>query len=82
MAAVATLESKQENRTFDLDFAMNVIGCSLPFSVLLILLVYTSGSFFAESTNVFLAAAILLALAVTPALVPIWRAQRYVNVEE
>ncbi|NJM26477.1 MAG: permease [Bacteroidia bacterium] len=84
MAAVSALERKQESshRTFDLDFAMNVIGCSLPFSVLLILLVYTSGSFFAESTNVFLVAAVLLALAVTPALVPIWRAQRYANVEK
>jgi len=68
MASVAQLESKAAgkptSRTFDLDFAMNVLACSMPFSVILILTVYASGSFFTSTSNVFICAGILLTLAV------------------
>jgi hypothetical protein len=62
MAAVSKLEGTA--KTFDLDFAMNVLACSMPFSVILILLIYASGSFFVGTTNVFICAAILLTVAV------------------
>jgi predicted permease len=68
MATVAQLESKVEgkptSRTFDLDFAMNVLACSMPFSVILILAIYASGNFFTSTSNVFICAGILLTLAV------------------
>lgn len=68
MASVAQLESKVEgkptSRTFDLDFAMNVLACSMPFSVILILTIYASGNFFTSTSNVFICAGILLTLAV------------------
>lgn len=68
MASVAQLESKVEgkptSRTFDLDFAMNVLACSMPFSVILILTIYASGNFFISTSNVFICAGILLTLAV------------------
>jgi predicted permease len=68
MASVAQLESKVEgkptSRTFDLDFAMNVLACSMPFSVILILAIYASGNFFTSTSNVFICAGILLTLAV------------------
>jgi malate permease and related proteins len=68
MASVAQLESKAEgkptSRTFDLDFAMNVLACSMPFSVILILIIYASGNFFASTSNVFICAGVLLGLAV------------------
>lgn len=66
MAAVTTLEQKStfSARTFDLEFGMNVLACSMPFSVVLILLIYSSGSFFAEPSNVLISAAVLLGMAI------------------
>jgi malate permease and related proteins len=68
MAAVGQLESKSSDpskaRTFDLDFAMNVLACSMPFSVILILVIYSSGDFFASIANVFVCSGVLLFLAV------------------
>jgi formate/nitrite transporter FocA (FNT family) len=66
MAAVSQLETSahQTSKTFDLDFAMNVLACSLPFSVILILVIYASGDFFASTSVLFISAALLLALAV------------------
>ena len=68
MASVAQLERKVEgkptSRTFDLDFAMNVLACSMPFSVILILSIYASGNFFTSTSNVFICAGILLTLAI------------------
>lgn len=56
MAAVTSLEQKSsfKGRTFDLEFAMNVLACSMPFSVILILVTYASGSFFGSARNVFM----------------------------
>jgi malate permease and related proteins len=67
MAAVTALEQKSTfpGRTFDLEFAMNVLACSMPFSVILILMVYTTGAFFANPANIFLSAAVLLGLAIS-----------------
>ncbi len=84
MSAVSKLEKKNhvENKTFDLDFAMNVIACSLPFSVILILGVYSSGSFFSTPAPVAIAGLILLALAVVPAVVFAKRPARLVLEEK
>lgn len=72
MAAVNELEGKQENpirpRTFDLDFGMNALACSMPFSVMLILAVYVFEGFFVQTANVFLSAGVLMALAALPLL--------------
>jgi malate permease and related proteins len=67
MAAVTTLEQKSTlpGRTFELEFAMNVLACSMPFSVMLILLVYTTGSFFTDVSNVFISAGVLFTLSLT-----------------
>lgn len=73
MAAVTALERKSTlpGRTFDLEFAMNVLACSMPFSVILILTTYATGSFFGSATNVFIMAALFLGAAVTIALLSI-----------
>ena len=72
MAAVNHLEGKQENpirpRTFDLDFGMNVLACSLPFSVVLILTVYLFEGFFVRTANVFLCSGVCIAMAALPLL--------------
>lgn len=73
MAVVNDMESKQAvgtARTFDLDFAMNVLAVSLPFSVLMILLIYSSGNFFGTPLHLFEAMGVLLALAVVPLMIP------------
>jgi hypothetical protein len=68
MAAVGQMENKlsetKMNRTFDQDFAMNVLACSMPFSVVLIMLIYASGDFFARTAPVFVCSGIFSAVAV------------------
>lgn len=73
MAVVNEMETKgnEHRKTFDLDFAMNVLACSLPFSVLMIMLIYTSGRFFTAPAHLFESATVLLALAAIPVLLTI-----------
>ncbi|MBX7124563.1 MAG: permease [Cyclobacteriaceae bacterium] len=76
MAAVSGLENKQGEqrvRTFDLDFAMNVLGCSMPFSVVMILFIYTTGDLFTRTVAVTGTAGLLILLALLPGLLPIFR---------
>ena len=67
MAAVGQIENKlhgeKKGRTFDQDFAMNVLACSMPFSVVLIMIIYASGDFFARTTPLFMGSGIFLLLA-------------------
>lgn len=82
MAAVSALESKNNSgkeRMFDLDFTMNVLGCSMPFSVILILLIYSSGNIFTEVSRVFTMAIVFLVIAFVPAFILTSRTQRYAN---
>ena len=72
MAAVAKLENKStpgKSKTFDLDFAMNVLACSMPFSVVLIMIIYASGDFFAGTTQLFTSAFAFMISAVLIVLV-------------
>jgi len=45
---------------------MNVLACSLPFSVTLILIVYTSGEFFAHASTAFGSSLVFMAIASIP----------------
>jgi malate permease and related proteins len=67
MAAVGQIENKLPGekgvRTFDQDFAMNVLACSMPFSVVLIMVIYASGDYFSRSTPVFMSSGIFLLIA-------------------
>ena len=51
----------ERRMTFDLDFAMNVLACSMPLSVVMILIIYSSGNFFAEPSHVFVVGGAFLA---------------------
>src|SRR5690606_31398899 len=77
MAAVSKLEKKQHEaeRTFDLDFALNVLACSLPFSVTLILGIYTTADFFASPAVVFASGAVCLGLSALPMLFSLRRSE-------
>jgi malate permease and related proteins len=74
MAVVSKLEAShgKSTGTFDLDFAMNILACSLPFSVLLVMVVYTAQTTFASALNVTGFGALCLLLAAAPALVPVF----------
>jgi hypothetical protein len=78
MAAVSKLEKKhgENDRTFDLDFAMNVLACSLPFSVILILIIYSSGGFFASPMPNIGAGLCSLLLGLFPIVLSVKRAGR------
>ncbi|HEY0654333.1 MAG TPA: permease [Chryseosolibacter sp.] len=67
MASVGKLEKStgQTSATFDQDFALNVLACSMPFSVILIMIVYASGPAFADTATVFIASATLLIAGLT-----------------
>lgn len=74
MAVVSEKESKDREhhgKTFDLDFAMNVLACSMPFSVLMIMLIYSSGGFFTAPSHLFESTAVLLVLAALPVVIPV-----------
>lgn len=77
MAAVSDLEKrhKQESATFDLDFAMNILACSLPFSVILIMMAYTMQGVFTAPLNILGFAALFLLLAAAPAIIPTSRSK-------
>lgn len=72
-------EMGKGEKTFDLDFAMNVLACSMPFSVVLILIVYASGDFFASSSHIFSLAGVFLFLAVIPILSTVFKVQPFTN---
>ncbi len=63
MALVGQMENKiggeSKLKTFDLDFAMNVLACSMPFSVVLIMIIYAFGSLFANLNAVASASGIM-----------------------
>lgn len=62
MSAVAALEDKdvQQKPTFDIDFAINVLACSLPFSTILIMGIFSFNDVFV-SPNALLISGLILA---------------------
>ncbi|MFC4873316.1 permease [Negadavirga shengliensis] len=55
MASITVLEQNQESRhnrkTFDMELALNILAISLPFSILIMLIVFSFGEFFASSSS-------------------------------
>ncbi len=80
MASVSKLEKNQHEheKTFDLDFAMNVLACSLPFSVILALSIYSAGDFFARPMIPLIAAVISLSIGILPMIFSIKRSGRLI----
>ncbi|WP_215225820.1 AEC family transporter [Echinicola shivajiensis] len=73
MSAVSGME-KLDNKaaheeTFDMGLGLNILAVSLPFSTLVILGVFTSGSYFANPYHILLGGAVLMALAAIPVVV-------------
>ncbi|RAI85814.1 AEC family transporter [Algoriphagus yeomjeoni] len=70
MSAVRKLEyendAQKENPTFDLDLGINVLAVSMPFSTLLILGVFTSGSYFTAPLHILSIGGMLVGAALIP----------------
>ena len=66
MATVGQMEKKEgvegKSPTFDLDFAMNVLACSLPFSVLLIMGIYSGSEYIIATPSIFIASAVFFGI--------------------
>lgn len=81
MSAVRKVEHENEqqkhNPTFDLEMGINVLAVSMPFSTLLILGVFTSGSFFTNSLNVLSVGAILTLVAIVPKAIQVLKKQEF-----
>lgn len=72
MAAFDIKESNEPNnarKTFDLDYAVLVLACSLPLSTMLILGIFSSGELFTKPAPIFLLGGVLLAVGLLPSLV-------------
>jgi len=72
MSAVRTLEvnnpDQKGNPTFDLELGINVLAVSMPFSTLLILGVFTSGSYFTNPYHVLLLGVLMTFASLVPRL--------------
>jgi hypothetical protein len=70
MSAVRALENTnpalEDKPTFDLELGVNVLAVSMPFSILLILGVFTSGSYFTNPYHVLILGCVLTIGAVLP----------------
>ncbi|WP_339866056.1 permease [uncultured Algoriphagus sp.] len=70
MSAIRKLEyeneAQKDNPTFDLELGINVLAVSMPFSTLLILGVFTSGSYFTSPLHIITTGGILVGAALVP----------------
>lgn len=68
MSAIQLLEKKKESstQTFDLNLGINILAISLPLSTILILGIFSSGSFFTIPNHLFIAGGFMVALPILP----------------
>ena len=72
VSALEEVNTHPKTLTFDIEFAMNVLACSLPFSTVLILGICTAGDFFAAPINVLGMTVIFGAVAIIPVIVQLF----------
>lgn len=71
MSAINAMEEKddQPNPTFDINFAVNILACSLPFSTILIIGIFSFSEFFIDSTHLLGIGLAGLAISFIPAII-------------
>lgn len=71
MSAINGMEKNQHavNKTFNTDFALSILACSLPFSTLIILSVFTFQSFFINPFYVGITGIVLLSVSLIPVII-------------
>lgn len=70
MSAVNALEEKdkQEKPTFDINYAVNILACSLPFSTILIISVLSLNDFFVSPVKIMVTGLVMISLSFIPVL--------------
>ena len=80
MSAVHALEeSNGQNPTFDINFAVNILACSLPFSTILIITVFSLSEFFLSPTIVLVTGIVMLGISFVPHLVTGLKKTKYIK---
>lgn len=71
MSAVSTLEEKDEQKkpTFDINFAVNILACSMPFSTILIISIFSFSEFFVNPVVLTVTGIIIVAVTYIPYLI-------------
>ncbi|MGB7393427.1 MAG: permease [Pricia sp.] len=71
MSAVSALEDTDEQKkpTFDIDFAVNVLACSLPFSTILVIGIFSFDKLFIDPIILLASGAAFIALSFIPILI-------------
>ncbi|MCK0146692.1 permease [Arenibacter sp. F26102] len=71
MSAVSTLEDKDEQKkpTFDINFAVNILACSMPFSTILIISIFSFSEFFVNPVVLVVTGIIMMAVTYIPYLI-------------
>ncbi len=71
MSAISSMEDKDEQKepTFDINFGVNILACSLPFSTLLIIGVFSFSDFFIPGINLVLLGMAMVIISFAPVLV-------------
>lgn len=71
--AVVSDAEEGKSQTFNPDFALNILALSLPFSTVVILSICSMQTFFLSSVNLLLIAFVLMAIAILPRLLNIFK---------
>ena len=68
MSAIQSMEDKDEqpNPTFDVNFGLNILACSLPFSTLLIIGIFSFSDYFINPVTLLGLGSIILAISFAP----------------
>lgn len=71
MSAISSMEDKDEQKapTFDINFGVNILACSLPFSTLLIIGVFSFSDFFIPGINLVLLGMAMVIISFAPVLI-------------
>ena len=71
MSAVSTLEEKDEQKkpTFDINFAVNILACSMPFSTILIISIFSFSEFFVNPVVLVVTGIIMVTVTYIPYLI-------------
>lgn len=71
MSAVSALEEKDEQKkpTFDINFAVNILACSMPFSTILIISIFSFSEFFVNPVVLTFTGIIMVAVTYIPYLI-------------
>lgn len=71
MSAIQSMEETdgQKKPTFEIDFAINVLACSLPLSTMLIIGIFSFSDFFIDPTIIMSVGAIIILVSYLPAIV-------------